>query len=452
MAKRYAPVIPQRRASKYEPWERPKEAGKRYFPVTVGQRKPSRRFAPWIVSPYDRRQRFALGHPGTWVTPELSDQPGLHETWVGPTKVYYCVPHRIVGISRPRELLVAIHGAGDQHFQGALTNQADWGQEPIGEGQHAELSFANAFNAIVVAPAFERIYFPQAPEDTRTVEELADEWVKYFKAGSFPSGYVYPDAFLWDFVALLKKYSWYEPESPDHSYPAARCDHKLHEIFDVFRKFYPDLDQERFNIMGYSGGGQFVARYMTLYPDKLRRIALGGAGSFTFPFFNVNYPNGLRCRYGDLDYLKIWGHTYTDFWTISGLNNYFNRHGWGDWAHDLVFVSQDEWRVRLTTLLGRQVFVYAGGLDFVGEPSTWPTNPPPPSFWQGAGQLEKATNYIREMRTLYDELGRPAVAGKRSFEIYLNKGVEPSNLDHEAMRLAMVRWLRLHWWDYPRIG
>jgi hypothetical protein len=191
---------------------------------------------------------------------------------------------------------------------------------------------------------------------------------------------------------------------------------------------------------------------MTLYPEKRKRIALGGAGSFIFPFGNVNYPNGLRCNYSvDLESLRIWGYVYTDFWSVSALNKRFNRRepNWGDWAHDLVAKTPTDWALKFAEMMLHRVFVYAGADDFVGEPPYAQTPPGQPAFWQGVGQLEKATNYLREMEALHERLAMPGPSPQIGpFRMLLNEGVDPTGLGHDAMREAMRDWLRVNWWDY----
>jgi pimeloyl-ACP methyl ester carboxylesterase len=342
-------------------------------------------------------------------------------------------------------LLFAIHGAGQEHFTGMESNIRRWGTDRVLDHPGGAVSSADANRVIIVAPAFERIYYPQSPEDQRPVKDLALEFLAYEASGSFPPGYLYPDAYLYDFVCLLKTYARYR-DAPDVRFPNARCDTKLNEIFDAFRAFFSDVDQERFNLVGYSGGGQFVNRFATLYPDKLNRIAFGGAGSLLFPFFTVTYPYGLICSYDDVDWVEIWGNRHQDAPYIYGLDNFFRRHGWGDWAPDLVRITPWDWHLRLATLLQRKVFVYAGEFDFVGDDVTSPLYREP--FWQGLGQYEKAKNFVKEMGVFDRYLKRIGMRKDwEPFQVVLNEGIEDAGLGHTDMDTAMYEWLRRHWWD-----
>jgi hypothetical protein len=93
---------------------------------------------------------------------ELDDQPGWHEIFVGDTLVEYYVPayQPPPGQARyERELLALIHGAGFCHFQGAVTNIAEW------------RGWADRNNFILIAPAFERAY----PRENAVIDpELLD--------------------------------------------------------------------------------------------------------------------------------------------------------------------------------------------------------------------------------------------------------------------------------------
>jgi len=53
-----------------------------------------------------------------------------------------------------------------------------------------------------------------------------------------------------------------------------------------------ELRDERFDLLGYSGGAQFVHRFALLHPHRVRRIGLGAAGWYTWPDPRVSYPRG----------------------------------------------------------------------------------------------------------------------------------------------------------------
>lgn len=51
---------------------------------------------------------------------------------------------------------------------------------------------------------------------------------------------------------------------------------------------------DKLYMFGYSGGAQFVHRYMMAYPHRVARVSVGAAGWYTFPDQNEKYPKGLR--------------------------------------------------------------------------------------------------------------------------------------------------------------
>lgn len=63
-------------------------------------------------------------------------------------------------------------------------------------------------------------------------------------------------------------------------------------------------------LFGFSGGGQFVHRYLMAKPAKVERAVVGAAGWYTFPDVRKRYPRGTRVREGrspELDpaYLRV---------------------------------------------------------------------------------------------------------------------------------------------------
>ncbi len=52
-------------------------------------------------------------------------------------------------------------------------------------------------------------------------------------------------------------------------------------------------DAEKLYLFGYSGGGQFVHRFMITYPERVARLAVGAAGWYTFPNQDYSYPQGI---------------------------------------------------------------------------------------------------------------------------------------------------------------
>lgn len=49
----------------------------------------------------------------------------------------------------------------------------------------------------------------------------------------------------------------------------------------------------RYHMFGFSGGGQFVHRYMMARPDQVERAVLAAPGWYTFPDIAIPFPSGL---------------------------------------------------------------------------------------------------------------------------------------------------------------
>lgn len=72
-----------------------------------------------------------------------------------------------------------------------------------------------------------------------------------------------------------------------------RYDALLHEmISDACR--HTGCDGSRFFLQGYSGGAQFVHRYLLLHPERLRAVSLGAPGAVTLPDEGVDWWAGVR--------------------------------------------------------------------------------------------------------------------------------------------------------------
>ncbi len=57
----------------------------------------------------------------------------------------------------------------------------------------------------------------------------------------------------------------------------------------------------KLHMFGYSGGAQFVSRYMMIYPHRVARIALAAAGWYTFPNPLADFPMGIKRAKGHRD-------------------------------------------------------------------------------------------------------------------------------------------------------
>src|SRR5262249_25476497 len=53
------------------------------------------------------------------------------------------------------------------------------------------------------------------------------------------------------------------------------------------------LEPSRFDLFGYSGGGQFAHRFLYFHPDRLRAVAIGAPGTVTLPSDRYPWPTGV---------------------------------------------------------------------------------------------------------------------------------------------------------------
>ncbi len=65
----------------------------------------------------------------------------------------------------------------------------------------------------------------------------------------------------------------------------------LQAIEEIEQMFGWDLPP--FDLFGFSGGAQFAHRFALVHPERVRRLALGSAGWYTWPDERVRYPLGI---------------------------------------------------------------------------------------------------------------------------------------------------------------
>ena len=73
----------------------------------------------------------------------------------------------------------------------------------------------------------------------------------------------------------------------------ARADRALDDALARLRKRF-GLENERVLLFGYSGGGQFVHRYLMAHPERVEAAVVAAAGWYTFPDSRCGYPRGTR--------------------------------------------------------------------------------------------------------------------------------------------------------------
>jgi len=63
---------------------------------------------------------------------------------------------------------------------------------------------------------------------------------------------------------------------------------------------WTDSGSSRLCMFGYSGGAQFVHRFVLVHPDRVGAACLGAAGWYTFPNARKPFPRGLRMPAGGI--------------------------------------------------------------------------------------------------------------------------------------------------------
>lgn len=98
------------------------------------------------------------------------------------------------------------------------------------------------------------------------------------------------------------------PYFPEDRYPdyqrlgrkGERADKVLDSIVGEVARL-TGADTRKLYLFGYSGGAQFVHRYMLAYPQRVARVVLGAPGWYTFPDATQAFPKGIRVTQGLTD-------------------------------------------------------------------------------------------------------------------------------------------------------
>lgn len=72
-----------------------------------------------------------------------------------------------------------------------------------------------------------------------------------------------------------------------------RADIALNEIINEVGKL-TQANTNKLYLFGFSGGAQFVHRYMMAYPERVEKIVVGAAGWYTFPDSAHQFPLGIK--------------------------------------------------------------------------------------------------------------------------------------------------------------
>ncbi|MCP3904396.1 MAG: alpha/beta fold hydrolase [Planctomycetes bacterium] len=267
--------------------------------------------------------------PPRRLRPPRSDEPrldraaGAHEGLrIGGTEVLYYLPRTL----RPRtaRYLVCVHGSGAWHRPGALHLLERF------------RALAERENLVIIAPVFDCLY-NRPPDLARDLDGQL----------RFRDERIIRDWDVWDFLNLV------------NAKGRDRADHRLIEIFAFFRANL--VDKPRFHLFGHSGGGQFAARFATVHPDLVERVAACAAGSYAFPTKRRSFPLGLATTKVE----RVYRHNeLTDLL--------------------LTTAERDE---RMARFLNVPLFLVVGEKDLVGSNR-------PDLAWQGATVTARARGYV----------------------------------------------------------
>ncbi|MFK7796351.1 MAG: hypothetical protein AB8E82_02780 [Aureispira sp.] len=76
--------------------------------------------------------------------------------------------------------------------------------------------------------------------------------------------------------------------------PGARSDIRLINLIQLLQEIFPNIDDEKIKLFGFSGGGQFVHRFCAFHPNRIEKAIIGGAGWYMWPDDNIEYPLGFN--------------------------------------------------------------------------------------------------------------------------------------------------------------
>jgi dienelactone hydrolase len=138
-----------------------------------------------------------------------------------------------------------------------------------------------------------------------------------------------------------------------------RYDLLLLALLDEVAIRWPAIDTSKIFLVGFSGGGQFVHRFMYLHPERVMAASIGAPGNTTAPDFEKAWPAGLKDaenifgKRPDLESLK----QIKTFFSVGGEDNVSSAGKLARLFKGDAFGSEEEadkTRVQRTTELVQQ--------------------------------------------------------------------------------------------------
>jgi pimeloyl-ACP methyl ester carboxylesterase len=77
------------------------------------------------------------------------------------------------------------------------------------------------------------------------------------------------------------------------NFSGIRADIRLNDLVEATGRLLPGIPTQRFLLFGFSGGGQFVHRYVAFNPERVERAVCGAPGWYMWPDSNLPYPLGV---------------------------------------------------------------------------------------------------------------------------------------------------------------
>ncbi|WP_052599717.1 alpha/beta hydrolase [Aureispira sp. CCB-QB1] len=77
---------------------------------------------------------------------------------------------------------------------------------------------------------------------------------------------------------------------------ATRSDIRLIDLIQITKNTFPNLQDKKIKLFGFSGGGQFVHRFCAFHPLRVHKAVASGSGWYMWPDWTIDYPLGVNLR------------------------------------------------------------------------------------------------------------------------------------------------------------